>query len=95
MSADSLSLPKDMIDFKFLNSGLFDKPVIGTCSVQILRSSAGWSSGIEKESSIHNAYVDLITNSKHYIYIENQFFITCCTPGSVFSFFFFLFCNHN
>ena len=28
------------------------------------------------ETSILNAYIDLITNSKHFIYIENQFFIS-------------------
>ncbi|EXX61011.1 phospholipase D [Rhizophagus irregularis DAOM 197198w] len=48
----------------------------GTCDVQLLRSSAYWSSGIERESSIYNAYCHLIRTSKHFIYIENQFFIT-------------------
>jgi phospholipase D1/2 len=28
------------------------------------------------EQSIHEAYVDTITRAQHYIYIENQFFIT-------------------
>ena len=28
------------------------------------------------ECSIYNAYLDLIRNSKYYIYIENQFFIS-------------------
>ncbi|CAB4388903.1 unnamed protein product [Rhizophagus irregularis] len=48
----------------------------GTCDVQLLRSSAEWSSGIKQENSIYNAYVHLIRTSKHFIYIENQFFIT-------------------
>ncbi|CAO3630936.1 unnamed protein product [Mucor hiemalis] len=48
----------------------------GTCKVQVLRSSAEWSSGIKLEHSIQNAYVDVITQAKHYVYIENQFFIT-------------------
>ncbi|CAG8451339.1 15329_t:CDS:10 [Cetraspora pellucida] len=48
----------------------------GTCEVQILRSSAVWSMGIEVESSIYSAYQHLIRNAKHYIYIENQFFVT-------------------
>lgn len=44
---------------------------------QILRSLSQWSGGInEIEYSIQNAYINLITNSKKYIYIENQFFIT-------------------
>ncbi|KAI9276308.1 hypothetical protein BY458DRAFT_433755 [Sporodiniella umbellata] len=50
--------------------------VTGTMRVQVLRSSAKWSSGIEIEHSIKNAYIGTILGSKHYIYIENQFFIT-------------------
>ncbi|XP_030624601.1 phospholipase D1 [Chanos chanos] len=46
--------------------------------VQVLRSASDWSAGIKyHEESIHNAYVHVIENSKHYIYIENQFFISC------------------
>ncbi|KAI8055519.1 hypothetical protein BDF22DRAFT_742098 [Syncephalis plumigaleata] len=48
----------------------------GTCQVQIVRSSAMWSSGIEHEYSIQKAYIDLISTAKHFIYIENQFFVT-------------------
>ncbi|XP_061493306.1 phospholipase D1 isoform X2 [Rhineura floridana] len=47
-------------------------------NVQVLRSAADWSAGIKyHEESIHSAYVNVIANSKHYIYIENQFFISC------------------
>ncbi|KAL3883140.1 hypothetical protein ACJMK2_029433, partial [Sinanodonta woodiana] len=47
------------------------------CQTQILRSSCGWSAGINKvERSIHSAYIDCIDNAKHFIYIENQFFIS-------------------
>ncbi|PKY56906.1 phospholipase D/nuclease [Rhizophagus irregularis] len=48
----------------------------GTCEVQLLRSSAEWSSGIKRENSIYNAYIHLIRTAKHFIYIENQIFIT-------------------
>ncbi|CAI6231777.1 unnamed protein product [Periconia digitata] len=49
----------------------------GTVHAQLVRSSADWSSGIlPAEHSIQNAYCDLIRNAKHYVYIENQFFIT-------------------
>jgi len=58
-----------------------DIPVLGTHQVQILRSAARWSSGIFTESSILNAYLGLIEEAKHYIYIENQFFITSSTLG--------------
>ena len=35
------------------------------------------------EVSIHWAYVELIAAAKHYIYIENQFFISCSAGGIV------------
>ncbi|KND93239.1 Phospholipase D1 [Tolypocladium ophioglossoides CBS 100239] len=35
-----------------------------------------WSSGHKTEHSIANAYIDAITNATHFVYIENQFFIT-------------------
>lgn len=48
----------------------------GTVHAQIVRSSSDWSSGILTEHSIQNAYCELIRNAQHYVYIENQFFIT-------------------
>ncbi|KAF7542643.1 hypothetical protein G7Z17_g11403 [Cylindrodendrum hubeiense] len=49
----------------------------GTCEVQILRSATTWSLGIEEtEHSIQNAYIKMIEDSEHFVYIENQFFIT-------------------
>ncbi|KAJ1774557.1 hypothetical protein LPJ67_006806, partial [Coemansia sp. RSA 1938] len=48
----------------------------GTCRTQLLRSSAEWSMGISKESSIHTAYCEMIRDAKHFIYIENQFFVS-------------------
>uniref|UniRef100_A0A671XS65 Phospholipase n=1 Tax=Sparus aurata TaxID=8175 RepID=A0A671XS65_SPAAU len=50
--------------------------------VQVLRSADRWSTGT-CESSIHNAYVHTIENSEHYIYIENQFFISCADGKTV------------
>jgi phospholipase D1/2 len=45
--------------------------------VQVLRSACKWSVGIgKKENSILQAYYQLIDNAKHYIYIENQFFVS-------------------
>ncbi|XP_048203075.1 phospholipase D1 isoform X2 [Perognathus longimembris pacificus] len=55
-------------------------------TVQLLRSAADWSAGIKyHEESIHSAYVSVIQNSKHYIYIENQFFISCADDKVVFN----------
>ena len=48
----------------------------GTVHAQIVRSSADWSSGILTEQSIQNAYCQIIREAKHFVYIENQFFIT-------------------
>lgn len=55
----------------------FTVPGSMAASAQILRSVDRWSAGT-CENSILNAYIDVIENSEHYIYIENQFFI-CCT----------------
>ncbi len=46
----------------------------GTVRAQLVRSSADWSSGILTEHSIETAYIELISNAQHYVYIENQFF---------------------
>ena len=48
----------------------------GTVHAQVVRSSCDWSSGILTEHSIQNAYSEVIRNAQHYVYIENQFFIT-------------------
>ena len=50
----------------------------GTCSVQILRSCAMWSMGTPDrvEHSIMNAYCKMIEESTHFVYIENQFFVS-------------------
>ncbi|OCF40014.1 phospholipase D [Kwoniella heveanensis CBS 569] len=50
----------------------------GTCEVQICRSVGPWSMGTltKIEHSIQNAYVKSIELSEHFVYIENQFFIT-------------------
>ncbi|EEY22301.1 phospholipase D p2 [Verticillium alfalfae VaMs.102] len=48
----------------------------GTVHAQIVRSSDDWSSGILLDHSIQNAYSKTILEAEHYVYIENQFFIT-------------------
>ncbi|CAB4035349.1 Phospholipase D2 [Paramuricea clavata] len=44
--------------------------------IQLLRSVDNWSAGQKHEASIYNAYIDAIKNAQHFIYIENQFFIS-------------------
>ncbi|KZP31489.1 phospholipase D [Athelia psychrophila] len=50
----------------------------GTCEMQICRSAGPWSMGTPSriEHSIQNAYLKAIQMSDHFVYIENQFFIT-------------------
>lgn len=52
----------------------------GTCEVQILRSCCWWSMGTpdKTEHSIMNAYAKMIEESDHFVYIENQFFVSSC-----------------
>ncbi|KRW98761.1 Phox homologous domain [Pseudocohnilembus persalinus] len=55
----------------------------GNCQVQMLRSASNWSLGInEVENSIMQAYVLQIAEAKHFIFIENQFFISS-TAGDI------------
>lgn len=74
-------LPKTYIDIKPLK-GLDDllNVDMNNMSCQVLRSASSWSCGFldpdTVEQSIHEAYVDTITRAQHYIYIENQFYIT-------------------
>ncbi|XP_026326584.1 phospholipase D2 [Hyposmocoma kahamanoa] len=74
-------LPKSYNDIKplqYLEKYLIND--IHNVSCQVLRSVSSWSCGFldpdTVEQSIHEAYVDTITRAQHYVYIENQFFIT-------------------
>ncbi|KAI0028033.1 phospholipase D/nuclease [Vararia minispora EC-137] len=55
----------------------------GTCRVQVVRSVSDWSHGVLTEHSIQNAYKQLILEANHYIYIENQFFISSTRDNDV------------
>ncbi|KAG8215687.1 hypothetical protein J3R82DRAFT_7561 [Butyriboletus roseoflavus] len=54
----------------------YPPPPHGTCRVQAVRSVSDWSHGVLTEHSIQNAYIQLIREANHFIYIENQFFIS-------------------
>ncbi len=54
---------------------LLAKP-LGVMPCQIVRSCTKWSNGTLTEHSIQDAYIDIIQRSQHFVYIENQFFIT-------------------
>nr|CAB3465500.1 unnamed protein product [Digitaria exilis] len=59
---------------------VFDIGQVGpraTCRCQVVRSVGQWSAGTTQiEGSIHNAYLTLIEKAEHFVYIENQFFIS-------------------
>ncbi|KAF9481155.1 phospholipase D/nuclease [Pholiota conissans] len=57
----------------------------GTCELQICRSAGPWSLGTPGriEHSIQNAYLKAIQMSEHFVYIENQFFITSTVVNDV------------
>ncbi|CAL9003314.1 unnamed protein product [Prunus brigantina] len=47
------------------------------CHCQVVRSVSQWSAGSSQaEDSIHKAYCSLIEKAEHFVYIENQFFIS-------------------
>ncbi|XP_072230639.1 phospholipase D2 [Leuresthes tenuis] len=60
----------------------FTVPGSRKAKVQVLRSADRWSTGT-CENSILNAYIQTIENSEHYIYIENQFFISCADGKTI------------
>ncbi|KAF7929659.1 hypothetical protein EAE99_004563 [Botrytis elliptica] len=63
---------------------LEDLGLTGTCEVQILRSACDWSLGLtDTEHSIMTAYCKMIEESDHFVYMENQFFITSCETMNV------------
>ena len=52
------------------------EPSGNNLTIQVLRSVDQWSAGQPHEASIYNAYLQAIQNAEHFIYIENQFFIS-------------------
>ncbi|PPQ99833.1 hypothetical protein CVT24_009627 [Panaeolus cyanescens] len=57
------------------------QPTTQKCRIQVVRSVADWSHGVLTEHSVQDAYIQLIQESEHYIFIENQFFITATKAG--------------
>ncbi|XP_060060200.1 phospholipase D2 isoform X2 [Erinaceus europaeus] len=60
----------------------FTLPGCQCTTVQVLRSVDRWSAGT-LENSILNAYLHTIRESQHFLYIENQFFISCSDGRTV------------
>lgn len=69
-----LTPPPPLLDDEVRRLGL-----LGTCEVQLVRLLGQWSLGLKKhEQLIQNAYLKLIETLEHFVYMENQFFITLC-----------------
>ncbi|KAI6044835.1 phospholipase D [Pisolithus marmoratus] len=70
---------------EFRQTELAAMGLTGTCEMQICRSAGPWSLGTpdRTECSIQNAYVHAISTSEHFVYIENQFFITSTVVNDV------------
>lgn len=51
--------------------------------MQVVRSMASWSGASRHEASLYGAWIDLILKSEHYVYIEQQFFVSANTGGGV------------
>ncbi|OMJ87104.1 hypothetical protein SteCoe_11254 [Stentor coeruleus] len=60
-----------------IRGSFFRSGAEGTCECQVVRSAGGWSYGLDTtDHSIYTAYLSLIDDAEHFIYIENQFFIS-------------------
>ncbi|KAI9061357.1 phospholipase D [Trametes sanguinea] len=70
---------------EFKPGELAEMGLTGTCELQICRSAGPWSMGTPDriEYSIQNAYLKAIQMSDHFVYIENQFFITSTVVNEV------------
>lgn len=53
----------------------------GSITCQVVRSCSKWSHGVPTEHSVADAYAEIIRNSEHFVYIENQFFITATSDA--------------
>ncbi|CAF4844628.1 unnamed protein product [Rotaria sp. Silwood1] len=73
-----------LFDSSMLSDILGEKQKPMRVDAQCVRSAAGWSCGIDfEESSIQNAYIDMIENAQYFIYIENQFFVSIATDTTI------------
>jgi phospholipase D1/2 len=81
-------MPKSYNDIRIdMNFWPKTKVHLDRVTCQVIRSCSQWSNGfIESdnyEQSIHEAYCETILKAQHYIYIENQFFISLGFPDTI------------
>lgn len=73
-------------EYTFRKARITTSEGFNTISAQLIRSAGDWSLGLQSnkiENSIHLAYCELIDNAKHFIYIENQFFISSTAGNDI------------
>nr|CAG4715035.1 unnamed protein product [Naegleria fowleri] len=73
VTTDSPKHKKDALQRKIKKFQCADEGYL--CNAQVVRSLCKWSGSPRDEQSIYAAYLYMIDNAKHYIYIENQYFI--------------------
>ncbi|KAK4795592.1 hypothetical protein SAY86_027918 [Trapa natans] len=74
---DHLEMSGESDEDDILGGGFKQVGFRTSCCCQVVRSASQWSVGTSQtEDSIHKAYCLLIERAEHFIYIENQFFIS-------------------
>jgi phospholipase D1/2 len=85
--ADSAKKNAERLAFGLLSSKYRETPTETACfDIQGLRSACYWSVGTpveQTETSIYKAFIETIRKAEHYIYIENQYFISNCGDKDV------------
>lgn len=78
--------PRHEIAPKDLNFNMYGIEGSIPCECQVLRSVSSWSAGCKSETSIQNAYIRLIGEAKHFVYIEVRIwrFMTCASLNLLF-----------
>ncbi|UJR34309.1 hypothetical protein I4U23_021712 [Adineta vaga] len=74
----------DLLDHSMLDSILGEERKAISVDAQCVRSVSFWSCGTRTvEHSIQNAYIHMIDSAQHFIYIENQFFISVAEDSTL------------
>lgn len=71
--------------YPYLLPKLSGQQTNGTARCQVLRSISDWSGGLGllHEASIESAYLKAISEAEHFIYVENQYFISSLAGNEV------------
>ncbi|CAF0819823.1 unnamed protein product [Adineta steineri] len=74
----------ELLDYSMLTSILGEERKPICIDAQCVRSVSFWSCGTRTvEHSIQNAYIHMIDSAQHFIYIENQFFVSIANDATI------------